>query len=1137
MTNAVIRKVFAAVAAVFITLTGALAATVHTTTDLNGHTFSYTLDHNNNATIVRSEEYVSFSGLVALPASCGGQNVIAVGDNAFKECKEITAIILPNSIERIGDYAFANCTSLSYVGRHLENPGGVSILPDKTKHIGKGAFDGTAVWGVDYPKGSYWGVDDATNTTVKALTIPGWVKTIPEEAFKNYAALESVTIEAGVSSIGRSAFEGCTALKTVRIGEGLEVIENTAFYGCSALTSIELPSTVCTSKGNAFYGCHAMSEVRIPDLSSWCRLTFENNAANPMCGFTAGESSLWVGGRKVETLRIPSDVQEIMPYAFYKLSLTGGLEIPGQVKKIGDYAFYDLYFGDEIRFENGLEEIGEAAFREACYDKAGLGKWNGEKTLCCALEFPASLKKIGSKAFSAFAQLEAVKFGGGLREIGDEAFASLTHIQSLDFGRSSSVTNIGSRAFAACGDYLRSIVIPATVVCMGTEVFANDDSLSKVCYQGNCPWVLRPAYSTANVNDGTSTAFASYVRPGSRGWDGTPESTEKPLRWEGATLGVWQDDGLLIRPNDDGSELAIGGWIPAPSKLVTLPTEFRGKPITSIAARAFEGEATITGVTVGEGICDIGANAFSESFVSDVILPNSVSNIAAQAFYGLLPYLRTLSVGDGLASIATDAFDIFSAQRPTLTVYAPAGKVDMLTTAFHGNGQKDLSLVIFKTDEKAPAITTPTIRITWETMGGWYQSTVTFAEGVTLAEVLPSAPNTSRVGYHFKGWSFDPDEWQPIADSSKQGMPLTENQTFYAWWTKASECYVTWNATGGTVSPEKMTIASGTKVRAVSSAAPVPVRAGWTFDGWYWDEELTDPLSAADSQEATIEFDVMFFAKWVKSGNPQPVDPQPVDPQPVDPQPVDPQPVDPMAVDVPVAEPAGSFAVPKADVLNGVLVKDGAAFGVLQVKVGKESKGESKVSVTVIGLDGKKYTSKAEKVPTGGTATQTFEVKKLGTLTLAFGANGFSGSLNGAVVTSVDATAAVADGKATFAAGDLSSLPGVLTKYLPADELVTRTEKKWAVRVKAGKLKYVKPNEKKNIAGGLEATGSNIAGLKLTYTPKTQTFKGSFKVWTFDEAKKKLKSVSAKVTGVVVNGNGYGEVVVKKAKIGELTVK
>ena len=233
-----------------------------------------------------------------------------------------------------------------------------------------------------------------------------------------------------------------------------------------------------------------------------------------------------------------------------------------------------------------------------------------------------------------------------------------------------------------------------------------------------------------------------------------------------------------------------------------------------------------------------------------------------------------------------------------------------------------------------------------------------------------------------------------------------------------------------------------------------------------------------------------------------------------------------------------AFNPQKAEVWPGFVGTADAPTYVLQVKVGKTSKkGESKVSVTAIGLDGKKYTAKAVKVQTGGNPVVDFEVKKLGRLTLTLSANGFSGEFNGAPVVSGGNSAATTVGKATFAAGDLSSLAGVLTDYLPQGESVERTEKKWKVAAKAGKLKYVKPNEKKGIAGGLEATGSNIAALKLTYAPKTQTFKGSFKVWTFDATKNKLKSVSAKVTGIVVNGIGYGQVVVKKAVIGELVVK
>lgn len=238
------------------------------------------------------------------------------------------------------------------------------------------------------------------------------------------------------------------------------------------------------------------------------------------------------------------------------------------------------------------------------------------------------------------------------------------------------------------------------------------------------------------------------------------------------------------------------------------------------------------------------------------------------------------------------------------------------------------------------------------------------------------------------------------------------------------------------------------------------------------------------------------------------------------------------------AAAAGGFDPKKATVLNGVYLEGESVRGVLQVKVGKASKkGESKVSVTVIGLDGKKYTSKSVKVPTGGTSTQTFEVKTLGSLTLTFGENGFSGTLNGGTVVQTEGRFATTRGHATFTASDLTALSGAVATYFPTDEAVSRTEKKWAVVAKAGKLKYVVLNKNDGIAGTLAPTGSNIAGLKLTYAPKTQTFKGSFKVWTFDSAKNKLKSVSAKVTGVVVDGVGYGQVTVKKDVIGELTVR
>ena len=62
----------------------------------------------------------------------------------------------------------------------------------------------------------------------------------------------------------------------------------------------------------------------------------------------------------------------------------------------------------------------------------------------------------------------------------------------------------------------------------------------------------------------------------------------------------------------------------------------------------------------------------------------------------------------------------------------------------------------------------------------------------------------------------------------------------------------------------------------------------------------------------------------------------------------------------------------------------------------------------------------------------------------------------------------------------------------------------------------------------------NPAGLKLTYSAKAGTFKGSFKVFAeTDEGRS--KKYTATVTGVVVGGEGYGTATIKK--VGSVPMK
>ena len=102
----------------------------------------------------------------------------------------------------------------------------------------------------------------------------------------------------------------------------------------------------------------------------------------------------------------------------------------------------------------------------------------------------------------------------------------------------------------------------------------------------------------------------------------------------------------------------------------------------------------------------------------------------------------------------------------------------------------------------------------------------------------------------------------------------------------------------------------------------------------------------------------------------------------------------------------------------------------------------------------------------------------------------------------------------------------VLTDYIPDGFRVASNGGKW-VLPKAGKVVY-----KDGAVDGAKL-GENPSALKLSYKAKDGSFKGSFKVYAVIGGK--LKATTVNVTGVVINGVGYGTATIKK--VGSVPVK
>ena len=208
-------------------------------------------------------------------------------------------------------------------------------------------------------------------------------------------------------------------------------------------------------------------------------------------------------------------------------------------------------------------------------------------------------------------------------------------------------------------------------------------------------------------------------------------------------------------------------------------------------------------------------------------------------------------------------------------------------------------------------------------------------------------------------------------------------------------------------------------------------------------------------------------------------------------------------------------------------VYDGCdVVGIVELKLGKVKKGASKVSGAVTTLDGKKHAIKAKSVRVEGgvPAMAVLPVKGFDPMVVTIGGRQFAGMMGDYHVQSAGVGEVWAKGSATAEVyfDDVSMFPGdVLQDLLPYSETATASGGKWTF-AKAASIKM----KKGTLVGTDDPAKPNKSGLKLSYTPKKGTFKGSFKVYELQGAK--LKKYTVKVNGVVVDGVGYGMATCKK---------
>ena len=1178
------------------------------------------------------------SGDIVMPVKIEGLDVIGFDAEVFKGNKNLTTLVIPDSVVEIPEYAFESCEKLSAVtiGAGVERIGAYAFgwtgletigIPASVTNIGVRAFTGcydmTAVT-VDPANGHYSSKDGFMyDKTLKHLLycpgalryveIPQGVTHIGLCAFSD-SNIERVVIPKTVVEIGASAFIWCGQLKSVVIPESVTNIGYSAFNLCWWLTDAYLPKSLESDyiQYDSFDTQAVGLEVTMHYYSGALKqvaVHFDANGGELECPNQMLELA---ENRIVGPSTLPVPMKTGHAFLGWFTAVDGGNEFTMDTVVTDSMTLYAHW--EEINYSYCYKDNGDGTVTLSQYDKDGnwvenpidpvpVGRFivpeeiDGKRVVVIEDGFfsgcsemtsvciPSGVTNLNAYGFAhlyalkeiivadvntAYRDIDGVLYTKdgktlvahprakgcradvalGTERIGEAAFYDNDDLASVTFPEGLKI--IEDAAFMSCqdGDFT-SITIPASVTSIGKDAFHGCSYLETVIFLGD--------ESSISIAD---TTFA-----------GTPYDTAKPFS-------------LIV--DEWGNLVGIHGT--APVDLV-LADYLNGQALTGIGYEALSswkyGMSALKSVVVPEGVTTLDGYAFaSDMALESVTLPNSLQRIN----WGVFNYctsLRTIwipagvtYVGDAFYGCTNLAVTAPSTLRDTFSV--PEGctieyyDVSQYTVTFNANGG---------------------------TVDGLATTVWTVNEGCRLDSAdeyhdYYDLPMPTLNGHSFLGWFTAAEGGSRVSADTV----VTGSVIYYAHWTADD------NGSGNGGSDNGGGSGNGGSDNGGGSGNGGSDNGGGSGNG--------DSVGGGGS------------------GTPQLSDPA-----------------------AHAFYDAVNGAAPTVAALYEGYLCDGAGNvkGTIQVKVGKPGKkdGLAAVSAVVVGLDGKKTKLKATekgKAMLAADGPTTVSLAGGDACEVTLGAKGMSGTYGAYVIdgslnvfASKDAadksvaaatldkwkgavnvawqnagaarsviapyqtlsvtiaakgkakvTGTLADGTKVSASGQLivgenwccvpvvcakkgvslqfavwlpkaatSAAPPVvvglgedvkvgkpgtlkggaafrideaafeavlgkaLLPYLP-DGLAVTGGAKWTLP-KAGSVTYAKGTTTVDAA----KAGENPSGLKLTYKAKDGTFKGSFKAYT--DVGGKPKATTVNVTGVLVDGVGYGAATVKK--VGGVSVK
>lgn len=294
----------------------------------------------------------SFRGCSNLEAMDVPEKTSRICSSAFRDCISMKSLKVRNGYIKIGERAFENCASLESIS-----------LPDGLTEIYGGVFNSCkSLVHIDLPKN---------------LTILG------ESAFSDCVCLEKIEVPEAVVKIDDLAFNGCTNLTKIVLHEGLRKIGKGAFKNCRNLKQIELPISLSSIGDAPFRGCESIKSIHVDPKNRYYKSEPNKREGSDHVLFNKNKSVIvaYPASSRDVQYDIPDSVTVISDWAFSECKKLNRITIPDSVSEIGEGAFCNCVLLDEVEIPDSVEKIDDCAFRG-----------------CASLEkvvIPSSVKDLG----------------------------------------------------------------------------------------------------------------------------------------------------------------------------------------------------------------------------------------------------------------------------------------------------------------------------------------------------------------------------------------------------------------------------------------------------------------------------------------------------------------------------------------------------------------------------------------------------------------------------------------------------------------------------------------------------------------------------------------------------------------------